>query len=394
MTCARSLLALVLLLACLLPSLDGRDAPYVKRVRSQRSLLSQLQGHEGTDRAGSDLLEQPALLRKGATAKHCAQLCLDTEGCKAWSYDPSGGAFTCSSPHPAPTSTPHCYLKHSHATVAAHPCRTSGTPYATLATPAFPKLPASAVQPTGWLATQLRLQQSGLAGHLQLFWADVSDSSFIGGQHDTPEHNHERFLYWLNGALPMAYFNNDTQLITQVANFTNYLITHQRADGWIGPSENYDPWPRMLALYIFSQYSEFNSSDARVVPAMYSYLRFLWKQYSDPKYNPMDYMWTYVRIEDMQVRHAAATHSHAQPYALYSSPLVLPCLSRADQHRMALRQPPLGPSPVPARPQRDAVQHVMGLEGLLSQQTAHRRHRSAHTTQQPFSHCLSRPAVL
>jgi hypothetical protein len=65
----------------------------------------------------------------------------------------------------------------------------------TLQPPAFPKLPASVVRPTGWLKAQLELQVSGLAGHLHLFWPDVANSEFIGGRNDTVEHNHERFPY-------------------------------------------------------------------------------------------------------------------------------------------------------------------------------------------------------
>ena len=56
----------------------------------------------------------------------------------------------------------------------------------------------------------------------------------------------------------------------------------------------------MLLLYIFQQYHEINTTDTRVIPAMYKYLSFLWKQYNDPKYDPRSNMWTYVRIEDMQ----------------------------------------------------------------------------------------------
>ena len=111
----------------------------------------------------------------------------------AWSFDPSGGAATCSPQ--ASGSAPHCFLKHSVAPVSGHPCRTSGTPHLTLQPPAFPKLPASVVRPTGWLKAQLELQVSGLAGHLHLFWPDVANSEFIGGKNDSVEHNHERFPY-------------------------------------------------------------------------------------------------------------------------------------------------------------------------------------------------------
>jgi len=296
----RSRILLVLLAItslCLSIASASRPIPSVKRTATTRPLSSQLTGHAGSDRSGADMLDAPMRLRRGASAADCAQACLDTEGCVAWSYDPVDGE--CSEPHTSSRS-PACYLKHTITAVAAHSCRTSGTPYATLRPPAFPKLPATAVTPTGWLGQQLKVQSAGLAGHLQLFWPDVADSEFIGGHHDTPEHNHERFAYWLNGMITVGYLNQDEQLSASLYNYTNYLIEHQRDDGWLGPSQNYDPWPRMLLLYIFQQYNEVNTTDDRTVPAMYKYLNFLWKQYNDPNYDPQINMWTYVRIEDMQ----------------------------------------------------------------------------------------------
>ncbi len=126
-------------------------------------------------------------LRRGASAADCAQACLDTAGCVAWSYDP---VDMCDSPHTSNRS-PACYLKHTITPVTAHGCRTSGTPYATLLPPAFPKLPAAAITPTGWLAQQLQVQLRGLAGHLQLFWDDdrPTRSSSVGYARHDREHN-------------------------------------------------------------------------------------------------------------------------------------------------------------------------------------------------------------
>ena len=236
----RSLLVLLAIVSlCLSIATASRPIPHVKRTPTTRPVSSQLAGHAGSDRSGADLYATPMRLRRGASASDCAQACLDKEGCVSWSYDPMDGV--CDSPHRSSRS-PACYLKHTITPVAAHSCRTSGTPYATLLPPAFPKLPATAVTPTGWLAQQLKVQGAGLAGHLQLFWQDVSDSEFIGGHHDTPDHNHERFAYWLNGMVTVGYLNQDEQFSASVYNYTDYLITHQRDDGWLGPSQNYDPW--------------------------------------------------------------------------------------------------------------------------------------------------------
>ena len=164
-------------------------------------------------------------------APTCAQLCLDTSDCLAWVFDPS---------------PPHCHLKSTIGPVRAHPSRTSGTPYASLLPPMYPKLPASAMLPLGWLRTQTQLQRDGLAGHLHLFWPDVADSEFIGGHHDTPSSNHERFVYWLNGQATMGHLAQDDAMASTIHNFTDYLLRNQSDDGFLGPRENPDPWPRQM----------------------------------------------------------------------------------------------------------------------------------------------------
>jgi hypothetical protein len=67
-----------------------------------------------------------------------------------------------------------------------------------------------AVRPTGWLETQLRVQASGLSGHLSLFWADIMESVWVGGSHDNAGAGHERAPYWLNGVVPLAALLNAT----------------------------------------------------------------------------------------------------------------------------------------------------------------------------------------
>jgi len=79
----------------------------------------------------------------------------------------------------------------------------SGTATTTLQPRAFTPLRTGSTTPQGWLAKQLSLQAEGLTGHLSLFWADVEDSSWIGGKAD--EGLHERTPYWLNGMVPLTY---------------------------------------------------------------------------------------------------------------------------------------------------------------------------------------------
>lgn len=50
---------------------------------------------------------------------------------------------------------------------------------------------------------QLNIQAEGLSGHLSLFWPDISESVWVGGNGDGGLH--ERAPYWLNGIVPLAY---------------------------------------------------------------------------------------------------------------------------------------------------------------------------------------------
>ena len=79
------------------------------------------------------------------------------------------------------------------------------TPEPMLLPPAIWALPTGAVRPLGWLDTQLRIQSSGLAGHLSRLYADVANSTWFGGDATENGGLHERAPYWLNGAVPMAY---------------------------------------------------------------------------------------------------------------------------------------------------------------------------------------------
>ena len=68
---------------------------------------------------------------------------------------------------------------------------------------------------SGWLLEQLTIQAEGLSGYLSLFWDDVMNSSWIGGNGDTGLH--ERTPYWLNGFVPLAYQLNNATLIDMVS---------------------------------------------------------------------------------------------------------------------------------------------------------------------------------
>ena len=137
---------------------------------------------------------------------------------------------------------------------------------------ALQPLPLGAIRPTGWLRRQLEIQRDGLSGHLDEFWPDVANSGWIGGSAE----GWERGPYWLDGAVPLAYLLDDERLQAKVQRWMDYILTHQHADGWLGPIRDtargdkyrpYDPWPVFVVLKAMTQYQE-ATGDGRVIPAM------------------------------------------------------------------------------------------------------------------------------
>src|SRR5262249_2337422 len=138
-----------------------------------------------------------------------------------------------------------------------------------LRAPAFEPLPLGSIKPAGWLKDQLRIQATGLSGHLDEFWPDIKDSAWFGG---TAE-GWERVPYWLDGFVPLAFLIDDGALQAKVRKSVDYLLTHQHSDGWLGPlgdSRNhrpYDVWPLFPLFKALTQYQE-ATGDPRVVPAL------------------------------------------------------------------------------------------------------------------------------
>ncbi|WP_419806699.1 beta-L-arabinofuranosidase domain-containing protein [Terriglobus sp.] len=138
---------------------------------------------------------------------------------------------------------------------------------APLAQNAFTLLPLGSVRPTGWLRRQLEVQATGLGGHLDETWADVgSNSGWLGGTGES----WERGPYFLDGLIPLAYLLDDDRLKAKAQKYIDWTLTHQAADGMIGPASNNDWWPRMVMLKALAQYEE-ATGDPRVIPVLSRY---------------------------------------------------------------------------------------------------------------------------
>lgn len=135
---------------------------------------------------------------------------------------------------------------------------------------AFSFLPLGTIQPQGWLRRQLRIQASGLSGHLGEVWSDVGpESGWLGGKGES----WERGPYYVDGLVPLAWLLNDSRLKLKAQEFIDWTLEHQAAGGMLGPSTNNDWWPRIVMLKALTQYQEF-TSDPRVIPALDQYFRY------------------------------------------------------------------------------------------------------------------------
>jgi hypothetical protein len=143
---------------------------------------------------------------------------------------------------------------------------------APLLAPPFLALPLGGVRPQGWLLTQCQLQRDGLTGNAETIYADDigANSAWLGGAGD----NWERSPYYYKGLIALAYVLNDAGLKEKAQKWMDWLLSHQRPDGSIGPVSNNDWWPRMLATYALRDYYE-ATGDARVPTVLSNYFRYM-----------------------------------------------------------------------------------------------------------------------
>ncbi len=138
--------------------------------------------------------------------------------------------------------------------------------------PPFPYSPAplGSVSPRGWFLRELIVQKNGLTGHIDEIWEDLGASSgWLGGAGE----NWERGPYYLDGLVPLAYLLQDDALTQKAQPWIEWMLKSQREDGFFGPADNLDWWPRMVALKVLTQYAE-ATGDPRVIPFLDRYFRY------------------------------------------------------------------------------------------------------------------------
>jgi Beta-L-arabinofuranosidase, GH127 catalytic domain/Beta-L-arabinofuranosidase, GH127 middle domain len=153
------------------------------------------------------------------------------------------------------------------------------------------KLPIGAIEPKGWLLSQLQLMRAGLTGRLQELSKYLkSDSGWItlkgAGWEEMP--------YWLKGYQDLGYLLKDAEMITTARAWMDRALGSQQADGFFGPPENRskgDLWPNMLVLTCAQSLYE-AASDPRVIPFLTKYFRY---EYSLPVADLLPGSWQKLR---------------------------------------------------------------------------------------------------
>jgi hypothetical protein len=78
--------------------------------------------------------------------------------------------------------------------------------------------------------------------------------------------------------VPLAFLLDDERLKAKVRHWADQILTHQAADGWLGPvldsrySYPYDTWPRFMVLKALTQYHD-ATGDERIPQAVEHFLR-------------------------------------------------------------------------------------------------------------------------
>lgn len=136
----------------------------------------------------------------------------------------------------------------------------------------FCALPLGSVRAQGWLLTQCQLQRDGLTGNAEALYADDlgTNSGWLGGKGES----WERGPYYFKGLVALAYTLDDNGLKQKAQKWMDWVLDHQRADGYIGPASNDDWWPRMVATYALRDYYE-ATADARVPNVLSNYFRYM-----------------------------------------------------------------------------------------------------------------------
>lgn len=163
------------------------------------------------------------------------------------------------------------------ATVGLPPTARPNTLYVSNRTPLsvspLVKLPIGAVEPRGWLLSQLRLMRDGFTGHLAEISPFLKNDS---GWMTLKGKGWEEVPYWLRGTGDLGDILKDPQIRQETGKWLDAAFRSQQPDGYFGPVENKagpDLWPNMVMLWAMQSAYE-ATGDPRVISLMSRYFRY------------------------------------------------------------------------------------------------------------------------
>ena len=158
-----------------------------------------------------------------------------------------------------------------------------------LAPNAFAPLPVGAVKPRGYLLSVERMMASTITGNLPRVWDSMRDNAWMGGKGES----WERGPYYLDGLLPLAWQLGDEELKNTAMKFVEWTLSSQREDGFFGPADQEDWWPRMVMLKCLQQYFT-ATGDKRVLSFMNRYFAYMYRNLDE---KPLG-LWAIARAGD------------------------------------------------------------------------------------------------
>jgi hypothetical protein len=153
------------------------------------------------------------------------------------------------------------------------------------------KLPLGAIEPRGWLRSQLLLVRGGMTGRLPevSHWVQEQGNAWLSPTGEGAN-GWEEAPYWLRGYGDLGYVLQDEAITAAARRWVEGVLRSQREDGYFGPEDNRrggpenmqlgqpgrlqapDLWPHMPMLNVLQSCYE-ATGDGRVLAAMGGYFR-------------------------------------------------------------------------------------------------------------------------
>ena len=130
---------------------------------------------------------------------------------------------------------------------------------------ALSPLPLGSIRPEGWLLDQLTTQAEAAKAKLDQLWPCALTAAA---------------MCRLNGLVTLAWTLGDGVLRDRALWHIEALIASQRDDGWFGPEDNADYWPRVAALRALRQYF-MAEGDRRALVLMDKFFKYQYMNLSD-----------------------------------------------------------------------------------------------------------------